>query len=567
MLGRSSMVAVRAAMVSVLAGVLLVLSSAPAYAGDWMQVLCQNPPAGVYLVGGSPAPIQGFVASSAGLAIGASQTCASPGGSLVAALDYAPGDDPAAGAMASWTYTAPAGSVIAGGTLASWVNADPADGGFAWVSTPNDSPVNAVDECGYGPMYGCNDFTETFTLPDSGGSQLFVTAECEGVSGGPCNTNDIPPLQLLGMISVQWADILLSTDSQPTGSGFAGSLLTAKAHGTANVIFTAADQGPGVYRVTVKIDGSTIYQGIPDTNGGECVPIGTDPTSGAWMFDYQQPCPSSELVDVPVNTTALADGEHQLQVTVESAAQDSSTVLDQTISTDNFTSVAGTTSEGLAPVASTPSVAPSTPNVPAVPYALKLDPATAALTASVDHSSFDASSMTLSGQVLQSGAPAPNVTVTALAGSLSGAGYTTVAKTTTNAAGRFTLTVPRGNSRDLEITAGADNVTFQQLVTPNVSISVRSLPGARILFTGHVAIDTAGSPSPFVEIESYDPASSAHWPNLTTTTVGKGGSFRYVYHATPLLAGDKFKFRAFTPALTGYWQAAVSAIKEAKVTL
>ncbi len=183
------------------------------------------------------------------------------------------------------------------------------------------------------------------------------------------------------------------------------------------------------------------------------------------------------------------------------------------------------------------------------------------------HSRYTASGMTLSGQVLQAGAPAPEVTVTVQAGSLSGAGYATVAKTTTNAAGQFTLTVPRGDSRDLEITAGADNVTFQQLVTPNVSMSVRSLSGARILFTGHVAIDTTAGPSPLVEIESYDPANTTQpWPIDATTTVAKNGSFRYVYHASPVLAGYRFKFRAATPALTGYWQGAVSAVKEAKVT-
>jgi hypothetical protein len=561
MLGTCGMAAARVAAVSVVVGVLLALGSASAYAGDWMQVVCQNPPAPGKLVG-TPAPIQGFVASSVdlGSATGAYQTC-SAGGLLVAQLDSDPGAQPAAGAMASWIYTAPAGSVIAGGTVSSYVNADSADGGFSWVSTPNDSPAGAVDECGYGPSFGCNAYAESFALPDSGGSQLFVSAECEGVGGGPCNTNNIPPLQLLGMVGLRWADILLSTDSQPTGSGFAGSLMSADAHGTANVIFTASDpNGPGVYRVNVKIDGSTVYQGTPNTNGGACVPIGTDPASGAWMFDYQQPCPASETVDVPVNTTTLADGEHQLQITVEDAAQDSSTVFDQTITTANFTSVAGTTSEGLAAVTSTPSVAPA-------PYAFKLDPATAALSASVLHSRYTASGMTLSGQVLQAGAPAPDVTVTAQAGSVSGTGYTTVAQTTTNAAGQFTLTVPRGDSRDLKITAGAQDVTFQQLVTPDVTLSARPLSGARILFTGNVAIDTAGSPVPLVELETWDPASALTWPVLTTMTVGKNGSFRYVYRAPALLAGYRFKFRALTPAVSGYWQGAVSTIKEAKVTL
>ena len=63
-------------------------------------------------------------------------------------------------------------------------------------------------------------------------------------------------------------------------------------HGTANLALTASDpSGPGIFNVTVKIDGSPIYSGTPSTNGGKCVSVGTDPFSGAMIFDYQQPCP------------------------------------------------------------------------------------------------------------------------------------------------------------------------------------------------------------------------------------------------------------------------------------
>ena len=53
------------------------------------------------------------------------------------------------------------------------------------------------------------------------------------------------------------------------------------------------------------------------------------------MFDYQQPCLTSEGVDVPVPTAGLSDGSHELAVTVTDAAGNSSTVLDQNITTSN----------------------------------------------------------------------------------------------------------------------------------------------------------------------------------------------------------------------------------------
>ena len=66
-----------------------------------------------------------------------------------------------------------------------------------------------------------------------------------------------------------------------------------------------------------------------------CVPVGTDAGSGALMFDAEQPCPAAVGVDVPVPTAGLADGPHQLAVSVGDAAQNSATVLDTVIHTSN----------------------------------------------------------------------------------------------------------------------------------------------------------------------------------------------------------------------------------------
>jgi hypothetical protein len=78
-----------------------------------------------------------------------------------------------------------------------------------------------------------------------------------------------------------------------------------------------------------------VYSQTPDTNSGQCVPVGTDPASGALMFDYQQPCPQAESVDVPIPTTGLKDGRHELSVKVTDAAGNPGTPLDQTITTSN----------------------------------------------------------------------------------------------------------------------------------------------------------------------------------------------------------------------------------------
>src|ERR1019366_2479566 len=53
---------------------------------------------------------------------------------------------------------------------------------------------------------------------------------------------------------------------------------------------------------------------------------------GGLMFDYSQPCPPSESVDLPINTTSLPNGQHTLKVLVQDAAGNSAVVYDGSIS-------------------------------------------------------------------------------------------------------------------------------------------------------------------------------------------------------------------------------------------
>jgi hypothetical protein len=85
--------------------------------------------------------------------------------------------------------------------------------------------------------------------------------------------------------------------------------------------------------VTVQIDGATVYQGTPDTNGGSCVALGSG--AGGLIFDHAQPCKPLDTVDVPVDTRLVADGDHELEVAVTDAAGNAAPVLDQEISTLN----------------------------------------------------------------------------------------------------------------------------------------------------------------------------------------------------------------------------------------
>jgi hypothetical protein len=101
-------------------------------------------------------------------------------------------------------------------------------------------------------------------------------------------------------------------------------------------VFTASDgNGPGIYLAAAFVDGRAVSVQTPSANDGLCFPVGTDPASGALMFDHQQPCPSTEPIDVAVPTAGLSDGAHELAVVLTDAARASATVFDQTITTSN----------------------------------------------------------------------------------------------------------------------------------------------------------------------------------------------------------------------------------------
>jgi len=278
-----------------------------------------------------------------GVDSGPSDTCGDHGGALTA-LDSSAETEPAYdGPM--WVYTAPPGSTIAGGSVNVSLTSPQ---GEAYLATPENlyAQADVLINCQFNLPCGSNG-TETRTVPitDNGGTQLFAVALCVGPYYGATTCPPGSGGGLNARISISSADIELTNDATPAGSAFAGALLQPAASGTEGLTFDAEDaNGPGVYRVIANVDGAEVYDATPDTNGGRCTSIGTD-TSGIREFLYARPCKQNVAVDVPVDTTRLSNGRHQLSVIVEDAAGNRSVVYDGTISTSN--AVAGASSARL----------------------------------------------------------------------------------------------------------------------------------------------------------------------------------------------------------------------------
>jgi hypothetical protein len=308
------------------------MAASSAFAGSWMEVSCVNPSQ-------SAAPSQGWTSFAGGGGYGSNNsTSCGPGSPMFAILST----DAAVGVGANETlqYTPPGGSTLIGGSVDVSFFADGRGygaSGTAVAYSPeyayNGSNVFYQCASGLPPCAnGTYDFSGVLGLPSGRGGNLYLSAGCGGQpeAGRVCNEGGSKGAWSL--VRLWWANLLLANEATPSASGVGGTLLSSNVAGTAELTLNAADPGgPGVYLVIVQIDGKTVYSGTPNSNGGKCAAVGA--TGGALMFDYSQPCPASESVDLPINTTSLPNGQHTLKVSVQDAAGNSAVAYDGSIST------------------------------------------------------------------------------------------------------------------------------------------------------------------------------------------------------------------------------------------
>lgn len=328
---RGSVARALAAIASIL--VLALLAAPDAHAGEWVQVSCINPDQ-------SAAPSAGWSSLTAGGGYGSdNSTSCGPGAGAYAILST---DAPVpVGSHETLKYTPPAGSTLDGGLLDLGMYADGYGyeaSGTAVAYTPEYAynGSNVFFQCAHGltPCAGAsNDFTGELELPAHRGGNLYLEAGCGSANDtGSCDEGGSDGA--FSLIELWWANLRLSNDATPAASAIAGTLLSGQARGERELLLNATDpDGPGIYNITVQAGGQTLYDATPDSNDGQCTPAGE--SAGALMFDASQPCKQSESIDLPIGTTALADGEHVLKVTLTDAAGNSSVVYDAPIVTHN----------------------------------------------------------------------------------------------------------------------------------------------------------------------------------------------------------------------------------------
>jgi hypothetical protein len=315
-----------------------------AAAGQYHVYSCRTP-------WGEVAPADGW-SGSAGPTYtdSATDTCAT-GGALTAALGDATVHEGNVD-QGTWMFSTPEFDTMVGATL--W-RAEDAYGGSGsdsmyetWLAGPSES--GEFGECAYldGCPTGVGDPAQPLSaanrvvVPAANlGAHLYVSAACAAAFSerecprGVGDANGNAAAEYLYA-----ADIVLEQTAGPTADNVSGELAgAATVQGTSDVIFSASDPGAGIWETTFSIDGKIVQSTVPDENGGHCRNVGQT-SDGLPAFLYVQPCPSSESVDVPFNTTAVPNGEHHLIVSVLDPAGNSAFVLDREINVQNPTPAA-----------------------------------------------------------------------------------------------------------------------------------------------------------------------------------------------------------------------------------
>jgi hypothetical protein len=451
------------------------IATSSAYAGSWMEVSCVNPSQ-------SAAPSEGWSSFAAGGGYGSNNgTACGPGSPMYAILSTQAAVG--VGSAETLQYTPPSGSKLIGGSVDVSMYAD--GGGYNASGTAVAyTPSYAYDgsdvffQCASGLTpcaNGTNDFAGVLGIPGGRGGNLYLSAGCGGASGYACNSGGSEGAWSL--VRLWWANLLLSSEATPSASGVGGTLLSPNAEGTAELTLNAADPGgPGVYVVTVQIDGKTLYSGTPNGNGGKCVPVGT--SGAALMFDYSQPCPASESVDLPIDTTPLSNGQHTLKIAVQDAAGNSAVVYDATISTKQ----PAQNSLGAQPGPGTSTPTPLAP-VPAVPNGTTAS-RTAQLTLGLKRRitrTYAHRALRVTGRLLdRQGHPIAGATLDVLQQVSGSASVAVIGHASTRANGTFATSVPGGPTRAIEVAyrafstdaSYAATATIAEAVNAGVSLSV-----------------------------------------------------------------------------------------------
>jgi len=294
-------VAVAAAAALLAAGALTLAQAAPSRAaGGYINASCDTN-AGVSDAYGGWTP---FTNTALGSGVYTVNNC--NWGGLHTELEPSGGFSVTSYRELGWDYAAPANTRITGFSagIGGWNRAW--DGSSRGVITVDaDSSRLRV----YSSADGIWPTTDPFAAWGLNASQLRIRSACDGASG--CSN------------STSWHSVFspktyLADDTPPAAGTISGAAKDdATWKGAKSLAYAATDQGGGVARFRLYVDGTQTVDHVIDTFGGHCSILGSE--SGQWIFGYPKPCPSGVNDTEAIDSNAIADGSHTITAKVVDA--------------------------------------------------------------------------------------------------------------------------------------------------------------------------------------------------------------------------------------------------------
>jgi hypothetical protein len=331
--------------------VALLIHPTPAHAGTYTVHTCHTPTGTLTGTAGwtstASTPIEGQDSGTA-------TSCTSQNASLrlqfgVAQLPVAPSRS------TSWAFSAPTATHISSVSLFrtftlgwpviagrynrpyvydAWHDADTAENQLDFALPPFNSDTTGTE------------YPESFDRSAVSWASLHVRLSCWGLVG----SLDCGPFP--AQVVISRAAIGLADERAPEGEATGGTLTGPDAvRGVAGLSLHATDQGGGVYRVALSVDGDEVQWHVLDAGGGTCTDV--EPANDDdYEFGTARPCPLDATGAAQLDTASLRDGQHTIRATVEDAGGNATVVFDRTVQTHNAPigtaapSLAGQTSVG-----------------------------------------------------------------------------------------------------------------------------------------------------------------------------------------------------------------------------
>jgi hypothetical protein len=274
----------------VVLGLLLAISSR-ASAATYEVSACRLP-------SGTPAPANGW--TTYGTRAASQINC--PGGAMTS--------KPAAGqhsarALLGFEFAAPAGTTIAGyerhadGDTKQVLGAPPP---WNWIYGEFGTVVGNDEILALGACDNCGAFTAEWLRPDITPrlTRLFAGLRCGSQIANPCDG-------IGAFFALHWITLRLEDLRPPQILGASGSLIeTAPQRGQRYLLLRLRDIGGGLLKTRVEVDGQRFSEQAVDDNAGRCRTPYTAPV----------PCKLAADVELPVDTSRIADGDHHLSVRI-----------------------------------------------------------------------------------------------------------------------------------------------------------------------------------------------------------------------------------------------------------